>query len=110
MCDFAQTIRGCVSNEAGFLKLIFNRDSGVVLGVHLCGENSCEIVNYGAEVVNSQLTLHEVLRFVFPAVTYHNLYNLAATEGKIRLRGVKDLSAAATWLRLSTLLQKALEA
>merc|ERR1719487_2760021 len=89
--------------------MVFNRDSGVVLGVHICGEGSCEIINYGAQIVNSSMTLHEILRFVFPAVTYHGLYNLTATEGKIRLRGVRDVSAAAAWLRLSSLLQKSLE-
>jgi len=67
-------------------------------------------VNYGAELVNSQRTLHECLRFVFPAVTYHNLYNSCATEGKISLRGVKDLSAAASWLHVATLLQNSLKA
>jgi NAD(P) transhydrogenase len=109
-CQFEETIRGLVSHESGFLKIIFNRDSAVVLGVHLCGENSCEIINYGAEIVNNHMTLHQVLHFVFPAVTYHNLYNLAATEGKIRLRGVKDASAAAAWLRVSTVLSKSLAA
>jgi len=107
--ELAQTIRGCVSGEDGFLKIIFNRDSGVILGVHLSGENSCEIVNYGAELINSKATLHEVLRFIFPAVTYHGLYNRAATEGKIRLRGVKDASAAAAWLRVANMLSKSLE-
>ena len=32
-------------------------------------------------------------------MTYHVLYNAAAAEAKLRMAGVKDLSAAASWAR-----------
>lgn len=105
--EYRNTIRGCVSNEVGFLKIVFNRDGGTILGVHICGDLSCELVNYGAELVNARSTIFEVLHFVFPAVTHHELYNKAATHGKIRLRGVKDLSAAVAWKRMQNMAKKA---
>ena len=36
-------------------------------------------------------------------VTYHVLYNAAAAEAKLRMAGVRDLSAAATWARVGAL-------
>jgi len=106
---FKQTIKGCVTDEDGFLKLIFDRDNGKVLGVHLLGENSCELVNYGAEAVNRGSTIFTMLRFVFPAVTYHTLYSRAAAECKLRLHGAKNLEAATAWKRIYGMVQKSLE-
>lgn len=99
---YSDTMRGCVTNEEGFLKLIYDRDTGRALGVHLYGENSCDLVNYGAEMVNDGDTIFEMLQFIFPAVTYHELYHLAATEAKVRMRhkDARDVQAAATWRRV----------
>jgi len=80
--DYRETIRGCVSDSAGFMKLIFDRDTGRVLGVHIFGESACDIVNYGAELVNDRGTIFDMLKFVFPAVTYHQLYHVAALSAK----------------------------
>jgi len=107
--EYKQTVKGCVHNEDGFLKLLWDRDSGVVLGVHLCGENACELVNYGCEVVNGGQTIFQMLHFVFPAVTMHNLYYHAAAEGKIRFLGAKDLAAATTWKRVRGIIKKGLK-
>merc|ERR1719421_1057800 len=79
-------LRGCVTGQLGFLKLIYNRNDGKVLGVHIAGENACDLVNYGAEVVNAADTIFDMLQFVFPAVTYHELYHLAATQAKIQMK------------------------
>lgn len=107
--EYDKTVRGCVTNEDGFLKLVFDRDTGKVLGVHIFGENSCDLVNYGAECVNDGDTIYDMLQMVFPAVTYHELYHLAATEAKIRLRGAKNLAAATAWKRMQAALTRSLE-
>merc|ERR1712190_362141 len=101
---YSQTVKGCVSQEEGVLKMICNRDNGVVLGIHIFGEKACDIINYGAEVVADGDTIFDVLQFVFPAVTYHQLYHYAAWEAKIRLRGVQNLRAATAWRRLRELI------
>merc|ERR1712226_407329 len=90
--DFNATIRGCVTSQSGFLKLVFDRSTGKILGVHLFGESSGELVNYGAELVNDGLTVFQVLHFVFPAVTYHQLYHKASMEAKLRFKGARDLA------------------
>jgi len=90
------------------LKLVFDRNTGRILGVHLFGENSSELVNYGAELVNDGLTVFQVLHFVFPAVTYHQLYHQASMEAKLRFKGARDLAGAAAWWSLKNQLARSL--
>lgn len=104
--EYGATVRGIVSSEKGFLKLIFDRSDGKVLGVHIFGSNACDLINYGAEVTEDGDTIFDMLHFVFPAVTYHQLYHMAATEAKIRLQGVRSISAATAWNRVRVELQK----
>eukprot|EP00928_Gymnodinium_smaydae_P001984 TRINITY_DN10705_c1_g2_i2.p1 TRINITY_DN10705_c1_g2~~TRINITY_DN10705_c1_g2_i2.p1 ORF type:complete len:1548 (-),score=352.87 TRINITY_DN10705_c1_g2_i2:71-4570(-) len=106
--QFKHTIKGCVTNDDGFLKLLFDKDSGLTLGVHICGKDACELINYGAEAMNNGTTIFEMLRFVFPAVTYHNLYNRAATDAKLRFQGASDFRASTAWKRVQNLLRKGL--
>lgn len=108
--DFKQTVKGCVTDQDGFLKLVFDKDNGKALGVHLFGESSCELVNYGAEAVNDGTTIFKMLRFVFPAVTYHNLYARAAAEAKLRLTGSTNLGAATMWKQVYGIVEKTLKA
>mmetsp|Transcript_14929 Transcript_14929/g.43056 ORF Transcript_14929/g.43056 Transcript_14929/m.43056 type:complete len:662 (-) Transcript_14929:92-2077(-) len=105
--DFSRSVRGCVSQEDGFLKLVYHAESGKLLGVHMFGENSCDLINFGAEAVCDGDTVYDVLQFVFPAVTYHELYYLAAWEAKQKImhRGAKNLKAATTWQRVEIALQ-----
>jgi len=106
--DFARTIRGCVTSEEGFLKLIYNSDSGQVIGFHICGENACDLINFGAEAVCDGDLIYDILQFVFPAVTYHELYHLAAAEAKLRImhKGAHSLEAATAWQRVEIALEK----
>jgi len=105
---FDRSVRGCVTQEEGFLKLVYNAENGQLLGVHMFGENSCDLINFGAEAVCDGDTVYDVLQFVFPAVTYHELYYLAAWEAKQRIMhsGARSLQAAAAWQRVETALQK----
>lgn len=109
IAQYQDTLRGCVNSESGFLKIVFNRDNGKVLGVHICGENACELINYGAKVCNDGETIYEVLNFVFPAVTYHLLYHSAATEAKIKKNGQMNIAAITTWKQVQAILQKSLD-
>eukprot|EP00434_Breviolum_minutum_P013983 symbB.v1.2.012331.t1/scaffold840.1/size211989/2 len=93
--DYGKTVRGIVSGEPGFLKLIFDKSDGKVLGVHICGAQASELINFGADAVNNGTTIFDILQFVFPAVTFHTLYSWAAAEAKIKFSGVKSLSGGA---------------
>ena len=42
-------------------------------------------------------------------MTYHVLYNCAAAEAKLRMAGIKDVGAAASWARVKTALLRTVE-
>lgn len=86
-----------------------DRPKGRILGVHVCGVQAGELINFGADAINNGTTIFDMLQFVFPAVTYHVLYNLAAAEAKLRMAGIKDVGAAASWARVKTAIQKTVE-
>jgi len=102
--DVKQTLRGCVARaEKGFMKLIYEERTGQVLGIHLFGETSAENINFGAALVAADKTIYDIMKFVFPAVTYHELYCHAATEAKLRIMhgNSTKLTASVTWNRLA---------
>merc|ERR1740129_2133207 len=65
----------------------------------MIGETSADHINFGAEMVDTGKTIYDMLQFVFPAVTFHELYSLAATEAKLKILNskTKSLATAVTW-------------
>ena len=51
-----------------------------VVGVHIFGDDACELVHFGTTLVQAQKTLAEVLQVCYAAVTYHELFKLAARD------------------------------
>eukprot|EP00931_Biecheleriopsis_adriatica_P024378 TRINITY_DN15208_c0_g2_i1.p1 TRINITY_DN15208_c0_g2~~TRINITY_DN15208_c0_g2_i1.p1 ORF type:complete len:1092 (+),score=239.18 TRINITY_DN15208_c0_g2_i1:40-3315(+) len=102
---YSRSARGIVNREEGFLKMLFDNTNGKVLGFHMSGDGSAELVNFGAEMVNDGFTIYDMLQYVFPAVTRHVLYNVAAADAKIRIGGVKNLSASLKWGRIRVAVQ-----
>ena len=43
------------------LKLVFDKTTAVILGVHIIGTDACELVHYGMDLVAKQATLFEVI-------------------------------------------------
>lgn len=107
--EYQNTVRGCVRCNEGFLKLIFDRDSGKILGIHVFGELACDLINYGATSVNQEDTVFDMLHFVFPASTYHTLYHSAASEARLRLTGARDIAVATAWKRIKGVVLKTLD-
>eukprot|EP00927_Polykrikos_kofoidii_P021661 TRINITY_DN20436_c0_g1_i1.p1 TRINITY_DN20436_c0_g1~~TRINITY_DN20436_c0_g1_i1.p1 ORF type:complete len:631 (+),score=92.12 TRINITY_DN20436_c0_g1_i1:136-2028(+) len=105
---YSQTVKGCITSKAGFLKLVFDLSTGRVLGVHLSGDHSSDLVNFGAAIINDGNTIFEVLQFVFPAVTYHELYKLAAMDAKMRFRmkANQSVHALVAWCRARECVRK----
>jgi NAD(P) transhydrogenase len=66
--------------QHGLLKLIVNRESRVILGVHVVGQQATELVHYGMELVENEETLEHVLGTVFNFPTLHELYKYAAYD------------------------------
>lgn len=104
--EYGNTFRGMISGEKGFMKLIFNRKDATVIGVHCVGEHSSDLINYGAELVNEGATIFDIREFIFPAVTYHQIYQFVASRAKHKLTGVISLSASIIWRQINVALHK----
>jgi NAD(P) transhydrogenase len=77
---FSESIRGSLVDlpDCWFVKLVCLRRDGRILGVHIYGEQASELVHYGADLVNEPSTVFSLQYRVFPAVTLHEIYRVAA--------------------------------
>jgi NAD(P) transhydrogenase len=75
---YAECLRGLVFSPNGLLKLVFDKDNGQIMGVHICGEDACELIHYGMELVKAERTIDDVLGNLYSAVTFHEMYRIAA--------------------------------
>ena len=87
-CDIA---RGMITGDQdnGFLKLIFERKSKTIIGVHIMGPIATELIHYGMNLVQDQKTLLKVISTVFNYPTLHDLYKYASYDGLGNLKGKK---------------------
>ena len=80
VCDIARgKIMG--SPDDGYLKLVFDNESKVILGVHIIGRIATELIHYGMTLVQDSKTLDQVIATVFNYPTFHDLYKYAAYDG-----------------------------
>ena len=75
---YAECLRGLVFSPNGLLKLVYDKDNGQIMGVHICGDDACELIHYGMELVKSERTIDDVLSNLYSAVTFHEMYRIAA--------------------------------
>ena len=73
----------------GFLKIIFQKESLKICGVHIIGQLASELIHFGLELVESEQTLYDVIGKVFNFPTLHDLYKYAAYDGLSNLSGHK---------------------
>lgn len=79
---YADMHRGRIMGvKDGFLKLVFERQTLQVLGVHIIGPLATEIIHYGLLVVQDNRNLNDLLATVFNYPTLHDLYKYAAYDG-----------------------------
>eukprot|EP00536_Pseudo-nitzschia_multiseries_P009896 jgi/Psemu1/319743/estExt_fgenesh1_pm.C_2880005 len=78
MALYSECLRGLVFSPNGLLKLVFQKSTGQVIGVHICGEDACELIHYGMELVKTRRTITDVLNSLYSAVTFHEMYKIAA--------------------------------
>lgn len=79
---YADMHRGRIMGvKDGFLKLIFERQTLQVLGVHIIGPLATEIVHFGLLLVQEKKSLSDLLATVFNYPTLHDLYKYAAYDG-----------------------------
>ena len=56
IATYDMCLRGRVFAPDGMLKLVFDRDSAVILGVHIIGTDACELTHYGMDLVAKKAT------------------------------------------------------
>lgn len=69
------------SPDDGYLKLVFDHDTKVILGVHIIGRMATEIIHYGMALVQDGKTLDQLIATVFNYPTFHDMYKYAAYDG-----------------------------
>jgi NAD(P) transhydrogenase len=86
MAYYRETARGQIRGDTtGRLKLIFNRDTRKVLGVHIIGEGASELVHIGQAVMTLGGTVDYFIETVFNYPTLAECYKVAAFNGMGRL-------------------------
>jgi NAD(P) transhydrogenase len=91
---YAECLRGRVFSPNGLLKLVYEKPAGRILGVHICGDDACELIHYGMELVKGRRTIIELTESMFSAVTFHEMYKIAA-QAALDEAGARKRRAAA---------------
>lgn len=87
---YSDTARGkIIGNEHGLLKLLVDRQSRHVLGVHIIGESASELVHVGQMLMTCSATVDVLAATVFNYPTLAQCYNTAALECLLQLRDIK---------------------
>ncbi len=84
---YSEIARGKIADtEEGFLKLIFHRETKVLLGVHIFGARATELVHIGQAVLRLKGGLDFFLSNVFNCPTFAECYKIAALNASNNLR------------------------
>ena len=75
--------------DNGFLKLVFDKRTKVIKGVHILGNQATELIHFGMELVREAKTLDYVIGTVFNYPTLHDLYKYASYDGLGNIAGKK---------------------
>lgn len=88
---YRDTSRGIIMGDTdkGFLKLVFDKQSKVILGVHIIGNMASELIHYGMELVRDGKTLDHLIATVFNYPTLHSLYKYSSYDALGNLAGKK---------------------
>jgi NAD(P) transhydrogenase len=83
---YRETARGQIRGDTtGRLKLIFNRETRELLGVHIIGEGATELLHIGQAVLVLKGTIDYFVENVFNYPTLAECYKIAAFNGLNRL-------------------------
>ena len=91
---YSQCMRGLIFNPNGILKLVYDKTNGRILGVHICGDDACELIHYGMELVKGHRTIEDLVNNIYSAITYHEMYGVAARAAIDKVGARKQRAAA----------------
>ena len=78
---FAENARGqIIGEERGFMKLLVDRGSRELLGIHIIGESASELVHIGQMAMNSGASVDQLAKTVFNYPTLSHCYKSAALD------------------------------
>jgi NAD(P) transhydrogenase len=81
VANYKELVKAQIVEEKGFLKLLFERDSLRLLGVHIMGERAAEVIHIGQAVLRFGGTIEYFRDAVFNYPTIAEAYKLAASDG-----------------------------
>jgi NAD(P) transhydrogenase len=95
--DLGCTPRGAIAGRGGLLKLIFQRETRRLLGVHCIGDIASEIVGIGQMAIRCGGTLLTIANMSMNTPTYAYAYKYAAFDGlrRIAAAGKESLDESA---------------
>jgi len=78
---FSETARGqIIGEERGFMKLLVDRNSRALLGVHIIGESASELVHIGQIAMNCGAGVDLLASTVYNYPTLAHCYKIAALD------------------------------
>lgn len=77
------------------IKLVFERESRVLLGAQIVGSSACDLIHLGAALLRSRATLDEIGATPFNIPSRSNAYREAALDARDRVRRGTDPSQKA---------------
>lgn len=83
-----------LGDDSGFFKMIFHRDSGLLLGTHCIGSGATELVHVGQAVIGLGGGLDYFLDTVFNFPTLAECYKVAAFNAANKINFAKRIHAA----------------
>jgi len=87
---YSNNARGqIIGDSAGLLKLVFQRETRQLLGVHIIGESATELIHIGMAVLEAGGALDTFIELVFNYPTLSEMYKYAAYDGLGNLAGHK---------------------
>ena len=75
--------------DEGFLKMVVEKQTKIIKGIHIIGNMATELIHYGMSLVKDKKTLNEVIATVFNYPSFHDLYKYAAYDALGNLSGKK---------------------
>ena len=86
---YREIARGHIlGDETGLMKLLFNRETRQLLGVHIIGEGASELVHIGQAVLAFGGNIDYFINSVFNYPTLAECYKVAALSGVNKLMAV----------------------
>jgi NAD(P) transhydrogenase len=94
---YRENARGMIAGDTGgLLKLVFDRETQELLGVHIIGERASELVHTGEAVMHFGGTIDFFIQSVFNFPTLSDVYKYAAYDGLGRIAAGREVTGDGT--------------